>query len=125
MLTQQAYDLMPRVKITDLLFEVDQWTNFTPHFTHLKSDAEPPDRTLPLTGDYMCGMPTNALPRGDSGPCATENRRGRLGVRKNPFLEGTPKCVCTSANRGDGIRVQGTGHLLQRPTLVVERAKLA
>lgn len=77
-----------------------------------------------LTGDYG-GMPTNALPRGDSGPCATENRRGRLGVRKNPFLEGTPKCVCTSANRGDGIRVQGTGHLLQRPTLVVERAKLA
>lgn len=53
MLTQQAYDLMPRVKITDLLFEVDQWTNFTPHFTHLKSDAEPPDRTLLLTGDYM------------------------------------------------------------------------
>ncbi|AGR67756.1 transposase [Burkholderia pseudomallei] len=51
MLTQQAYDLMPRVKITDLLFEVDQWTNFTPHFTHLKSDAEPPDRTLLLTGD--------------------------------------------------------------------------
>ncbi|KGU60182.1 tn3 transposase DDE domain protein [Burkholderia pseudomallei MSHR983] len=45
MLTQQAYDLMPRVKITDLLFEVDQWTNFT----HLKSDAEPPDRTLLLT----------------------------------------------------------------------------
>ncbi|KGU89943.1 putative transposition transposase [Burkholderia pseudomallei MSHR4032] len=41
MLTQQTYDLMPRVKITDLLFEVDQWTNFTPHFTHLKSDAEP------------------------------------------------------------------------------------
>ncbi|CAK0144773.1 transposase [Burkholderia pseudomallei] len=53
MLTQQAYDLMPRVKITDLLFEVDQWTNFTPHFTHLKSDAEPPDRTLLLTGDYV------------------------------------------------------------------------
>ncbi|KGS39378.1 tn3 transposase DDE domain protein [Burkholderia pseudomallei MSHR5613] len=41
--------MMPRVKITDLLFEVDQWTNFTPHFTHLKSDAEPPDRTLLLT----------------------------------------------------------------------------
>ncbi|CAJ5645207.1 transposase [Burkholderia pseudomallei] len=49
MLTQQAYDLMPRVKITDLLFEVDQRTNFT----HLKSDAEPPDRTLLLTGDYV------------------------------------------------------------------------
>ncbi|WP_200888030.1 hypothetical protein [Burkholderia pseudomallei] len=41
------------MKITDLLLEVDQWTNFTPHFTHLKSDAEPPDRTLLLTGDYV------------------------------------------------------------------------
>ncbi|RZF24084.1 Tn3 family transposase [Paraburkholderia sp. UYCP14C] len=49
MLTQQAYDLMPRVKITDLLLEVDQWTDFTRHFTHLKSEAEPPDRTLLLT----------------------------------------------------------------------------
>ncbi len=48
-LTQQVYDLMPRVKITDLLLEVDQWTDFTRHFTHLKSDSEPPDRTLLLT----------------------------------------------------------------------------
>jgi TnpA family transposase len=48
-LTQEAYDLMPRVKITDLLLEADQWTDFTRHFTHLKSDAEPPDRTLLLT----------------------------------------------------------------------------
>lgn len=49
LLTQQAYDLMPRVKITDLLLEVDQWTDFTRHFTHLKNDAEHPDRTLLLT----------------------------------------------------------------------------
>ncbi|CAE6875881.1 hypothetical protein R69746_08777 [Paraburkholderia aspalathi] len=48
-LMQQVYDLMPRVKITDLLLEVDQWTDFTRHFTHLKSDSEPPDRTLLLT----------------------------------------------------------------------------
>jgi hypothetical protein len=40
LLTQQAYDLMPRVKITDLLLEVDQWTDFTRHFTHLKSEAK-------------------------------------------------------------------------------------
>jgi TnpA family transposase len=47
--TQRVYDLLPRVKITDLLLEVDQWTGFTRHFTHLKSDSEPPDRTLLLT----------------------------------------------------------------------------
>ncbi len=48
-LTQQAYDLLPRVTITDLLLEVDQWTDFTRHFTHLKSEAEQPNRTLLLT----------------------------------------------------------------------------
>ncbi|WP_233874710.1 Tn3 family transposase [Paraburkholderia adhaesiva] len=48
-LRQRAYDLLPRVKITDLLLEVDQWTGFTRHFTHLKNDAEPADRTLLLT----------------------------------------------------------------------------
>jgi TnpA family transposase len=37
------------VKITDLLLAVDQWTDFTRHFIHLKSDSEPPDRTLLLT----------------------------------------------------------------------------
>ncbi|VVE55581.1 transposase [Pandoraea sputorum] len=49
MLKQQAYELMPRVKITDLLLEAHQWTDFTRHFTHPKSEAEPPDRTLLLT----------------------------------------------------------------------------
>jgi TnpA family transposase len=48
-LRQRAYNLLPRVKITDLLLEVDQWTGFTRHFTHLKNDAEPSDRTLLLT----------------------------------------------------------------------------
>jgi hypothetical protein len=36
-LKQQTHDLMLRVKITDQLLEVDQWTDFTRHFTHLKA----------------------------------------------------------------------------------------
>lgn len=28
-LTRQAYAMLPRIKITDLLIEVDEWTNFT------------------------------------------------------------------------------------------------
>jgi hypothetical protein len=48
-LRPRAYDLMPRVKITDLLLEADQWTDFTRHFTHLKSEAKAPERTLLLT----------------------------------------------------------------------------
>ena len=35
--TQRLYDLVRRVNITDLLLEVDQWTGFTRHFTHLKA----------------------------------------------------------------------------------------
>ncbi|MGC8140592.1 hypothetical protein ACP3W2_24315, partial [Salmonella enterica] len=36
-LIDQASVILPRVKITELLMEVDDWTGFTRHFTHLKS----------------------------------------------------------------------------------------
>lgn len=48
-LKAQLYGLLPHVKITDLLLEVDRWTNFTRHFTHLKSAEPAPDRSLLLT----------------------------------------------------------------------------
>lgn len=41
--------LLPHVKITDILMEVDEWTNFTRHFTHLKSGALAKDKILLLT----------------------------------------------------------------------------
>ena len=42
MLIRHAVGLLPHIKITDLLPEVDGWTDFTRHFTHLKSgDAVP------------------------------------------------------------------------------------
>jgi hypothetical protein len=37
LLKSQTYGLLPHVKITDLLLEVDRWTDFTRHFAHLKS----------------------------------------------------------------------------------------
>jgi TnpA family transposase len=48
-LMQQAYGLMPHLKITELLLEVDNWTGFTRHFTHLKSGDGVEDRQLLLT----------------------------------------------------------------------------
>ncbi len=38
-LMQQAYALLPHVKITELLMEVDAWTGFTRHFKHLSPRA--------------------------------------------------------------------------------------
>jgi TnpA family transposase len=48
-LMRQAYALLPRVKVTDLLVEVDGWTDFTRHFTHLRHGAAAQERTLLLT----------------------------------------------------------------------------
>jgi hypothetical protein len=47
-LVHRAYALLPHVKITELLLEVDEWTGFTRHFTHLKSGDTGKDRILLL-----------------------------------------------------------------------------
>ncbi len=39
MLIDQTSMLLPRVKIMELLMDVDNWTNFTDHFIHLKADG--------------------------------------------------------------------------------------
>lgn len=45
----QSAALLPHVKITDLLMEVDEWTGFTRRFTHLKSGDLAKDQTLLMT----------------------------------------------------------------------------
>ncbi len=45
----RLYALLPRVKITELLEEVDQWTEFSADFTHLRSGILPEDRRVLLT----------------------------------------------------------------------------
>lgn len=48
-LIQQAYGMLPHLKITELLLEVDSWTGFTQHFKHLKSGTAAEDQHLLLT----------------------------------------------------------------------------
>lgn len=48
-LINQTATLLPHVKITELLLEVDEWTSFTRHFTHLKSGDLVKDKHLLLT----------------------------------------------------------------------------
>lgn len=48
-LIDQASALLPRIKITELPMEVDDWTGFTRHFTHLKSGEQVQDRALLLS----------------------------------------------------------------------------
>lgn len=46
-LMQQAYSLLPHLKITELLLEVDSWTDFTRHFKHLKKGESTEDKMVP------------------------------------------------------------------------------
>jgi len=48
-LIDQTAMQLPPVKITELLMEVDEWTGFTRHFTHLKTGDVARDKTLLLT----------------------------------------------------------------------------
>ena len=47
---------LPRVKITDMLMEVDEWTEFTSHFTHLKTGSTAKDKKLLLTAILADGI---------------------------------------------------------------------
>jgi hypothetical protein len=48
-LIDQTAMILPHVKITELLLEVDSWTGFTRHFTHLKSGDLAKDKNPLLT----------------------------------------------------------------------------
>ena len=48
-LMRQVYLPMPHLKITELLLEVDRWTDFTRHFTHLKGGEPATNKRLLLT----------------------------------------------------------------------------
>jgi len=46
---ERAYALLPRIRVTDLLHEVDHWTHFTQPFTHLRSGETTTETRLLLT----------------------------------------------------------------------------
>jgi len=48
-LEEELFGLVPHLKITELLLEVDRWTDFTQHFTHLRTGTPAKDRSLVLT----------------------------------------------------------------------------
>src|SRR5260370_22735455 len=48
-LRDALYGMLPHVKITDLLMEVDRWIGFTHHFSHLKTNEPARDPSLLLT----------------------------------------------------------------------------
>ena len=50
------HDVLPRVRITDLLEEVDRWTGFTDAFTHLKTGLPTGEKRTLLTAILADGV---------------------------------------------------------------------
>lgn len=70
-LIQKIYSLLPHVKITELLLEVDEWTNFTQHFTHIKNGETVKDKTLLLTAILADGINLGLTKMAESCPGIT------------------------------------------------------
>ena len=54
--SRTVHNLLPRIKLTDLLVEVDSWTQFTKHFTHLHSGEQVSDKVVLLSALLADGI---------------------------------------------------------------------
>ena len=70
-LIDQVARLLPHVKITDLLLEVEEWTGFSRHFTHLKTGVPAKDSTLLLTTLLTDGLNLGLTKMAESCPGST------------------------------------------------------
>ena len=73
-LIDKAAALLPHVKIPELLMEVDRWTNFTRHFTHLKTGELAKDKTLLLTTVLADGINLGLSKMAESCPGTTYSK---------------------------------------------------
>jgi len=73
-LIDQVARLLPHVKITDLLLEVDEWTSFSRHFTHLKTGAVAKDPALLLTTLLADGLNLGLTKMAEACPGSTQAR---------------------------------------------------
>ena len=80
-LIDQTSQLLPRIKITELLMDVDDWTGFSRHFTHLKDGAEAKDRTLLLSAILGDAINLGLTKMAESSPGLTYAKLSRLQAR--------------------------------------------
>lgn len=78
LLTRQAYGLLPRIKITDLLTEVDSWCDFGRHFTNLRSGEAVSERGMLLTAILADGINLGLTRMADACPGVSLSTLSRI-----------------------------------------------
>jgi len=92
------YGIVPHLKITDLLLEVDRWTDFTRHFTHLRAETPAKDRALLLTVILADAINLGLTKMAEACPGATVSRLDTLRawhIRDETYAQGLAELVNT------------------------------
>ena len=132
-LIDQVARLLPHVKITDLLLEVDEWTGFSRHFTHLKTRTPAKDPALLLATLLADGLNLGLTKMAESCPGSTPAKLSWLQawhIRDDTYSLALAELVNAklrppfAAHWGDGMssssdgqrlraggRAESTGHL--------------
>ena len=79
-LMRRAYSLLPHITITDLLLEVDRWTGFSRHFTHLKTGEPAKDQILLLTAILADGISLGTSKMAEACPGSTARKLDWLAI---------------------------------------------
>ncbi len=72
-LAELVYSMLPRPKITEILDEVNSWTAFTRHFSHIKNDITRPDTRLLLTTILADGINLGLTKMAEACPGSTKS----------------------------------------------------
>ena len=95
-LARRVYALVPRVKVTDLLVEVDGWCGFSRRFTHLKTDRPADEPSLLLAAVLADGINLGAAKMADACPGVTAARldwAGHWHVREETYARALAEVV--------------------------------
>ncbi len=128
-LHRQAYAILPKIRITDLLVEVEGWCSLARHFTHLKSNLPPKDTALLLAVILGDGINLGLARMADACPGMTVSRlawTAQWHVREETYSKALAEIVnhhhrlafsshwgdgTTSSSDGQRFRAGGKGHV--------------